>query len=163
MREKGEQLLRAWAQDYATAKRGESSVLVDGEAADGRVYLYGLRNSACAAVYVHPSGAVAPILAGAHDRCLDACRAAQDGEIDVADRRRCPLPAVRIDGIDRQFRQVTGRRVVGAIEHGESVLLLGFVGSCWAVACARGQRSPRGPAFASWRGVAFRAMRHCSS
>ena len=141
MREKGEQLLRAWAQDYATAKRGESSVLVDGAAADGRVYLYGLRNSACAAVYVHPSGAVAPILAGAHDRCLDACHAAQDGEIDVADCRRCPLPTVRIDGIDRQFRQVTGRRVVGVIEHGESVLLLGFVGSCWAVACLEAERA----------------------
>lgn len=57
-----------------------------------------------------------------------------DGDLAAKVRADYPPPALRIHGIDRFFTPVRGRGVVGVVEDGAAVVLLGFVQGRWALA-----------------------------
>src|SRR5690606_19476605 len=65
---------------------------------------------------------------------MKVCWRGRRGELEVWDRARFPPPAVRVDGIHRFFTPLKGRALVGAVEDGAGVVLLGFVGKDWALA-----------------------------
>ncbi|MDC0716209.1 hypothetical protein [Nannocystis bainbridge] len=134
MSEKAKQLLDAWWREYEACKRGCDSLVLGEHVRDGRVHIHGDVRSDCAMVYVHPSGCVTPVVLGDHRACMAACWHVSAAEIEMWDRAKHPPPAVCIGGVDRLFTPLRGRVVVGAVEDGTAVVLLGFLGTRWAVA-----------------------------
>ncbi|MFZ6181208.1 hypothetical protein [Nannocystis pusilla] len=130
----GKQLLDAWMEEYRSSRRGHDSLIFQCDVEDGRVHLHGRDNNTCALTFMYSSGCVTPVVVGSRRKCMDVLSAMDKGDLAANLRISHPPPALRIHGIDRLFMPVCGRGVVGVVEDGTAIVLLGFVQGRWALA-----------------------------
>lgn len=101
------------------------------DAPDGRLLFYGERGGPRCAVTLFRRGAVIPLRAGSYRACAQEGLQVQAGERVVEDGER---PSVTVAGIRYYFSPLTGATIVGVVEAGSAIVLLGFIGGSFALA-----------------------------